>query len=156
MVSVHFSARLWLKKQMELGFERFRDVFEFGFTALAVLTDALQYRHSGCKLFLPVSDSLANEVRGILALFDSNVSDPVNIGNPTEYTMLELAALVCEVTGARPDFAFKDLPIGDPTRRQPDITRARELLGWAPTIELREGLERTHAWYLEERARGRA
>jgi len=97
-----------------------------------------------------------DEVRGILALFDSTVSDPVNIGNPTEYTMLELAALVCEVAGARPDFVFKDLPVGDPTRRQPDITRARELLGWAPTIELREGLERTHAWYLEERARGRA
>jgi nucleoside-diphosphate-sugar epimerase len=97
-----------------------------------------------------------DEVRGIIALFDSNVSDPVNIGNPTEYTMLELAALVCEVAGARPDFVFKDLPIGDPTRRQPDITRASELLGWAPTIELREGLERTHTWYLEERARGRA
>jgi dTDP-glucose 4,6-dehydratase len=97
-----------------------------------------------------------DEVRGILALFDSSVSEPVNIGNPTEYTMLELAALVCEVAGARPEFVFKDLPIGDPTRRQPDITRARDLLGWAPTVELREGLERTHAWYLEERARGRA
>ena len=97
-----------------------------------------------------------DEVRGILALFDSAVSDPVNIGNPTEYTMLELAALVCEVAGARPDFVFKDLPIGDPTRRRPDITRARELLGWAPTVELHEGLERTYAWYLEERARGRA
>ena len=97
-----------------------------------------------------------DEVRGIIALFDSGVHDPVNIGNPTEYTMLELAALVCEVAGARPDFVFKDLPIGDPTRRQPDITRARELLGWSPTVELREGLERTHAWYLEERARGRA
>jgi nucleoside-diphosphate-sugar epimerase len=97
-----------------------------------------------------------DEVRGILALFDSTISDPVNIGNPTEYTMLELAALVCEVAGARPDFVFRDLPIGDPTRRQPDITRAGQLLGWAPTVELREGLERTHAWYLEERARGRA
>ena len=79
----------------------------------------------------------------ILALFDSNVSDPVNIGNPTEYTMLELAALVCEVAGARPDFVFKDLPIGDPTRRQPDITRARQLLGWEPRVDLEEGLRRT-------------
>lgn len=64
MVSVHFGNRLWLKKQVELGFERVRDFFEFGFTALATITDALQYRHFGCKVFLPVSDSLANEVRG--------------------------------------------------------------------------------------------
>jgi UDP-glucuronate decarboxylase len=63
---------------------------------------------------------------------------------------------VCEVAGARPDFVFKDLPVGDPTRRRPDISRARDLLGWAPTVELREGLERTHSWYLEERARGHA
>ena len=66
-----------------------------------------------------------DEVRGILALFDSRSSSPVNIGNPIEYTMLELAALVCEVAGAHPDFVFEALPIGDPTRRQPDITRAR-------------------------------
>lgn len=64
MVSVHFSARLWFKKQMELGFERLRDVLDFAFTMPGVLTDALQYRHRGCQLFLPVSDSLANEVRG--------------------------------------------------------------------------------------------
>jgi glycosyltransferase involved in cell wall biosynthesis len=64
MVSFHFSARLWFKKQMELRFERLRDVLDFAFTAPAVLTDALQYRHRGCQLFLPVSDSLANEVRG--------------------------------------------------------------------------------------------
>lgn len=64
MVSVHFSGRLWLKKQWEMGFERLRDVLDLGITALAVLTEALQYRHRGCELFLPVSDSLANEVRG--------------------------------------------------------------------------------------------
>jgi nucleoside-diphosphate-sugar epimerase len=97
-----------------------------------------------------------DEVRGILALFDSEIVDPVNIGNPVEYTMLELAALICEVAGIKPEFVFKDLPVGDPTRRKPDITRAQQLLGWEPKIELREGLERTHAWYLEERARGRA
>ena len=97
-----------------------------------------------------------DEVRGILALFDSQIVDPVNIGNPMEYTMLQLAEIVCEVAGAKPKFVFESLPEGDPTRRKPDITRAQQLLGWEPKIELREGLERTHAWYLEERARGRA
>jgi dTDP-glucose 4,6-dehydratase len=97
-----------------------------------------------------------DEVRGILALFDSQVTDPVNIGNPIEYTMLQLAELVCEIAGAKFELAYEALPVGDPTRRQPDITRARELLGWEPKVDLRDGLERTHAWYLEERARGRA
>jgi nucleoside-diphosphate-sugar epimerase len=97
-----------------------------------------------------------DEVRGILALFDSKIVEPVNIGNPVEYTMLELAEIVCEVAGAKADIVFEPLPVGDPTRRQPDITRVQQLLGWEPKIELREGLERTYAWYLEERARGRA
>jgi nucleoside-diphosphate-sugar epimerase len=95
-----------------------------------------------------------DEVRGILALFDSDVVGPVNIGNPIEFTMLELAELVCEVAGASREFVFHPLPSDDPTRRRPDITLARQQLGWEPKIELREGLERTHAWYLE-RAHGR-
>ena len=97
-----------------------------------------------------------DEVRGILALFDSDVVEPVNIGNPVEFTMLELAALVGAVAGSTAELVFEPLPVDDPTRRRPDITRARELLGWEPKIELREGLERTYAWYLEERRRGRA
>jgi dTDP-glucose 4,6-dehydratase len=97
-----------------------------------------------------------DEVRGILALFDSDVVEPVNIGNPVEFTMLELAALVVEVTGSTAGLVFEPLPVGDPALRRPDITRARELLQWVPKIELREGLERMHAWYLEERTRGRA
>ena len=96
------------------------------------------------------------EVRGILALFDADVIEPVNIGNPVEFTMLELAALVKEVTGSTAELVFEPLPVGDPALRRPDITRARELLGWEPKINLREGLERMHAWYLEERTRGRA
>ena len=71
-----------------------------------------------------------DEVRGILALFDSDVVEPVNIGNPIEFTMLELAELVCEVAGASREFVFEPLPVGDPTRRQPDITRARSS-SWA-------------------------
>ena len=97
-----------------------------------------------------------DEVRGIIGLFDSEVADPVNLGNPNEFTMLELADVVREVTGSSSDLAFEPLPTGDPARRQPDITRARSLLGWQPTIELREGLTRLRDWYVEERARGRA
>jgi len=97
-----------------------------------------------------------DEVRGILALFDSDIAEPVNVGNPTEFTMLALAALVCEVAGSTAELLFEPLPEGDPTRRRPDITRARRLLRWDPTVELRDGLERTLAWYLEERTRGRS
>jgi dTDP-glucose 4,6-dehydratase len=99
---------------------------------------------------------VADEVRGIMALFDSNVCDPVNIGNPSEITMLELADAVREVTHSSSEIVFEPLPIGDPTRRRPDITRAQELLGWEPTVALRDGLSRMRDWYLEERSRGRA
>jgi len=99
---------------------------------------------------------VADEVRGIIALFDSNVCDPVNIGNPAEITMLELADAVREVTASSSEIVFEPLPVGDPTRRCPDITRARELLGWEPTVALHDGLSRMRDWYLEERSRGRA
>ncbi len=95
-----------------------------------------------------------DEVRGILALADSDVVEPVNIGNDAEYTMLELAQLVLDVTGSSSEIVFEPLPVDDPARRRPDLTRARELLGWEPTVDLREGLARTYAWYLEERDRG--
>jgi dTDP-glucose 4,6-dehydratase len=97
-----------------------------------------------------------DEVAGLLALFDSDVEDPVNIGNPVEFTMLELADLVLAVTGSSSDLVFEPLPLGDPTRRRPDITRARTLLGWEPKIELNEGLARTRDWYVKERASGLA
>jgi nucleoside-diphosphate-sugar epimerase len=70
--------------------------------------------------------------------------------------MLELADVVREVTGSSSDLVFEALPVDDPTQRKPDITRARELLGWEPAVSLREGLSRMHEWYLEEQARGRA
>jgi dTDP-glucose 4,6-dehydratase len=94
-----------------------------------------------------------DEVRGILALLDSRWNGPMNIGNPDEHTVLELAKLVLEVTGSSSPIAFVDLPDDDPTRRRPDISLARSELGWSPEIELRDGLARTYAWY-RERAGG--
>src|SRR5688572_8057087 len=89
-----------------------------------------------------------DEVRGFLALLDSDVTSPVNIGNPnTEQTILELAQLAIDVTGSASEIVFEPLPVDDPTQRQPDITRARELLGWEPTVDLRDGLERTAAYF---------
>ena len=73
-----------------------------------------------------------------------------------EFTILELAALVREIAGSSSELVFEPLPVGDPAQRRPDISRARDLLHWEPKVELREGLERTHTWFLEERSRGRA
>jgi len=87
-----------------------------------------------------------DEVRGFLALLDGEHTGPINIGNPNEFTMLELAHLVLEVTGADVDIVHEPLPVDDPTQRRPDITKARELLGWQPSVELREGLARTAEW----------
>ncbi|MGQ0433558.1 MAG: UDP-glucuronic acid decarboxylase family protein [Microthrixaceae bacterium] len=89
-----------------------------------------------------------DEIRGFLALLDSDVTSPVNIGNPnTEQTILQLAQLAIEVTGTSSEIVFEPLPVDDPTQRQPDITKARELLGWEPTVELVDGLERTAAYF---------
>jgi dTDP-glucose 4,6-dehydratase len=84
-----------------------------------------------------------DEIRGIIALAESGYHNPVNIGNPDEYTLLELAKAVIEVTGSRSEIVFEALPIDDPHVRQPDITLAREILGWEPQVSLREGLRRT-------------
>jgi dTDP-glucose 4,6-dehydratase len=98
---------------------------------------------------------VADEVRGLIALFDSDEIGPINIGNPDEFTMLELAQIVIELTGSSSTIVFEPLPADDPTRRRPDITKARERLGWAPTVNLREGLRCTYAAYEEEQRRGR-
>jgi dTDP-glucose 4,6-dehydratase len=82
-------------------------------------------------------------VRGLHLLAESGEHLPVNIGNPNEFTLLELAETVIRVTGSRSEIVYEALPIDDPQVRQPDITRARELLGWEPTIALEEGLRRT-------------
>ncbi len=69
--------------------------------------------------------------------------DPVNIGNPHEMTLLEMAETVRDRTGTSSEIVFEALPVDDPKVRQPDITRARELLGWEPEVELRDGLDKT-------------
>ena len=86
---------------------------------------------------------VADEIRGLIALAESGYHNPVNIGNPEEFTLLELAKTVIEVTGSRSEIVFEALPVDDPQVRQPDITLAREILGWEPEVSLREGLERT-------------
>ncbi len=82
-------------------------------------------------------------IRGIIALAESGFHEPVNIGNPDEFTLLELAEMCVEVTGSRSEIVFEALPTDDPQVRQPDITRAKDLLGWSPQVALREGLQKT-------------
>ena len=92
-----------------------------------------------------------DEVRGFLALLDADgIHDPVNIGNPNEFTILELAEIVLEVVGSRAELVFEPLPQDDPTQRKPDITRARELLGWEPVVQLREGVARTAKYFADQ------
>jgi len=88
-----------------------------------------------------------DEVAGILALLDSDLVGPVNIGNPDEFTVLELAEVVRDVIGTSVAIVHEPLPQDDPTQRRPDITVARTRLGWEPAVALREGLERTAAWF---------
>jgi dTDP-glucose 4,6-dehydratase len=92
---------------------------------------------SQTRSFCYVSDL----IEGILALAQSEEHLPVNIGNPEEWTILECATEILKVAGVNSNIAFKPLPQDDPTRRRPDIRKARNLLGWQPKVNLREGLE---------------
>jgi len=98
---------------------------------------------------------VSDEVEGIYRLFMSDVTEPVNIGNPDEFRVSELADLVLELTGSSSKIRHLPLPEDDPKVRQPDITRARELLGWEPQVPLREGLAQTIEYFrgLQERKR---
>jgi dTDP-glucose 4,6-dehydratase len=82
-------------------------------------------------------------IRGMIALAESGEHMPVNVGNPDEFTLLELAQTIIDVTGSTSEIVFEALPTDDPQQRKPDITRANELLGWQPEVSLREGLQRT-------------
>ncbi len=89
-------------------------------------------------------------IEGIVRLFERGGSNPVNIGNPAEFTVLELAELVIELTGSKSRIVFRDLPVDDPKQRMPDIRLARKVLDWEPRVDLREGLAKT-AEYFEQR-----
>ena len=107
---------------------------------ITVYGDGLQTRS-----FCYVSD----EVEGILRLAEADIHDPVNIGNPTEFTMLECAKLVLKVTGSKSPLVHEALPVDDPKQRRPDITKARELLGWEPKIDLESGLRLSLDYFRE-------
>jgi nucleoside-diphosphate-sugar epimerase len=77
-------------------------------------------------------------------------STPINLGNPEEYTIAELASLVVELTGSSSPIVSMPLPMDDPRRRRPDITTARRILGWEPRVPVRQGLSRTIAYYREQ------
>jgi dTDP-glucose 4,6-dehydratase len=102
--------------------------------ALTIFGDGSQTRS-----FCYISDL----VRGIVSLLDSDIHDPTNLGNPLEMTVGQLAEAIRQITGSRSKIETRPLPEDDPKVRQPDITRARELLGWEPEVSLEEGLKRT-------------
>jgi dTDP-glucose 4,6-dehydratase len=90
---------------------------------------------------------VADEVEGIYRLFMRGDSNPTNIGNPNEFTVRQLAEMVIELTGTTSRVVQRDLPVDDPKVRQPDITRAREMLGWEPSVTLRDGVTRTIEYF---------
>lgn len=95
-------------------------------------------------------------VRGIVAMLDSDLPGPVNLGNPHERTVRELAELVRETTGSMSELEFRPLPVDDPARRRPVITRAQHQLGWFPVVTIEEGLRHTVEWFRSRRNRSSA
>jgi nucleoside-diphosphate-sugar epimerase len=86
-------------------------------------------------------------VRGVLATLEKGDEMPVNLGNPEEVTVLELAQLIVRLAGSQSQIAFRSLPVDDPKQRRPDITHARNLLGWQPEVPLEDGLARTLEYF---------
>lgn len=94
---------------------------------------------SQTRSFCYVSD----EVEGIFRLMNSGLPEPVNIGNPTEMSVLQFAETIRRLTGSTSEIVFRPLPVDDPSRRRPDITRARRILNWEPSVDVEEGLQKT-------------
>src|SRR5436190_4757686 len=92
---------------------------------------------------------VSDTVEGVVRLLGSEVNEPVNIGNPEEISVADLARAVGRLAGTDPELRFVDRPVDDPTVRQPDIRRAREALGWEPQVSMEEGLKRTIEWFRE-------
>ncbi|TBY02826.1 UDP-glucuronic acid decarboxylase family protein [Rhizobium laguerreae] len=97
------------------------------------------------RSFCYVDDLIDGFIRLMAA--PAGVTGPINLGNPGEFQVRELAEMVIEMTGSKSGIVFKDLPVDDPTQRKPDISRATQQLGWQPKVDLREGLERTIAYF---------
>ncbi len=95
---------------------------------------------------------ISDLVRGVIALAESDVTEPVNIGNPAEMTILEVARAIIAATGSPSRIVHRALPVDDPKVRQPDIARAREQLGWEPRVALADGLQSTIAYFREKLA----
>jgi dTDP-glucose 4,6-dehydratase len=93
---------------------------------------------------------ISDLIEGLWRLMQAPVNDPVNIGNPHEMTLLELAKRIIRLTGSQSEIVFRPLPVDDPKVRQPDISRARTLLGWEPRVEIDEGLRLTVDWFQEK------
>lgn len=108
--------------------------------ALTIFGDGTQTR-SFCHVF--------DLVEGIFRLFFSRYGSPVNLGNPAEFTILELAGIMEEITGRKQELEMHPLPDWDPKKRRPDITLAREILGWEPRVPLKDGLKTTLEWFME-------
>jgi len=93
-------------------------------------------------------DDLVEGIYRLATYYDLS-GEVFNLGNPEEYTILELAGLIKEITGSSSPIVFKDRPVDDPDRRRPDITKAKEILGWEPRTPVREGLRETVEWFVE-------
>jgi dTDP-glucose 4,6-dehydratase len=92
---------------------------------------------------------ISDLVEGVYRLMNSNVNTPINIGSPEEMNIIELARMIIKLTGSKSKIVFEPLPVDDPKVRQPEITLAKMLLTWQPTISLRDGLRKTIEWFKE-------
>ena len=117
------------------------------FVSQALAGDPMTVHGDGSQTrsFCYVDDLVDGIVR--LLMLDPPFHEPVNLGNPDEMTVLEMAELIKELTGSVSDIKFTERPVDDPSVRRPDITRAQTLLGWNPTVDIREGLKRTLDWF---------
>lgn len=120
-----------------------RVVPNFIYQALNSLALTVYGRGTQSRSFCYISDL----IEGIYRLLFFPINEPVNLGNPHEFSILELAKLILELTESKSKIIFKPLPLDDPKQRQPDISRARRLLKWQAKIELRAGLAKTIAWF---------
>ena len=125
-------------------------VLQFAGNIAVVGVDLVELSLGQQRLIAQALDLLdLGAVEGFVRLMAApdDVIGPINLGNPGEFTIRQLAELVIDMTGSKSEMVFKPLPQDDPTQRRPDISRAKEKLGWEPTVPLKEGLARTIAYF---------